>query len=436
MIVWLYLYFNTVNIREVNLLNKVDFNNLKNTYVILFLISFIVCLFLPVSWGDDTIFQEKSAGIDLLTFIDGSARPFTDSLTFIFSKHKILWRIFNPVIMISILYGVSSLLPFKINKKETIVLFICLMFPTMVIVDAGFIATTVNYLWAITFGIISFIPLKRTIEECKVKWFIYVLTYPLILYATNMQQMAVVLTLIYFFANVYLIIKKRFNFFVLGQFLIAAVGLGWAFCLNMFGDNNRMLRETGRYFPKFGELNLIEKVELGFSSTFYCLIMNPHFAAVGFLAFTLFISVIIIKKKETLIKRVLSVIPPIFSVVMCVLKYVPDQSFYSMISGGMYYYRMEKAVYSFKPVTDIIFILLILCVLYSLYNVFKSKVNFYRSFIILCFGLGTRIMMGFSPTVWASGHRTFSIMFITFIIVGFLVYNDYKDNLIETNKNV
>lgn len=278
--------------------------------------------------------------------------------------------------------------------------------------------------------------LKRTIEECKVKWFIYVLTYPLILYSTNMQQMAVVLTLIYFFANIYLIIKKRFNFLVFGQFLIAAVGLGWAFCLNMFGDNNRMLRETGRYFPKFGELNLIEKVELGFSSTFYCLIMNPHFAAVGFLAFTLFISVIIFKKKETLIKRVLSVIPPIFSVVMCILKYVPNQSFYNMISGGMYYYRMEKAVYSFKPVTDIIFILLILCVLYSLYNVFKSKVNFCQSFIILCFGLGTRIKMGFSPTVWASGHRTFSIMFITFIIVGFLVYNDYKDNLIETNKNV
>lgn len=417
-------------------MHKTIDNKIKNTYIVLFLVSLAVCLFLPISWGDDSIFQEKSANLNLLSFIDGSARPFTDSLTFIFSKYKILWRLLNPVVMVSLLYGTSSLLPFRINSKETIVLFICLMFPTMIIVDAGFIATTVNYLWAITFGIISLVPLKATIDNRKVKWYIYFSTYPLILYATNMQQMAVILVVIFFFVNIYLLIRRKFNVLVLGQFLIATGGLGWSFYLNMFGDNNRMLRETGRYFPGFGELNIFEKIELGFSSTFYCLIMNPHFATVGFLAFTIFLSVFIFKKNAGLFKCLVSIIPPIFAVIMCVLKYLPGQSLYSIISGGMYYYRMEKAVYSFKPVTDLIFVLVIFCVLYTLYCVFKNKSGFFVSFVILCFGLASRIMMGFSPTVWASGHRTFGIMFITFIIVGFLVYNDFKKSLTDADKTI
>ena len=98
-------------------MHKTIDNKIKNTYIVLFLVSLAVCLFLPISWGDDSIFQEKSANLNLLSFIDGSARPFTDSLTFIFSKYKILWRLLNPVVMVSLLYGISSLLPFRINSK-------------------------------------------------------------------------------------------------------------------------------------------------------------------------------------------------------------------------------------------------------------------------------------------------------------------------------
>lgn len=410
-------------------MHKITYNPINKTYFFLFILSLIICWFLPVSWGDDSIFQEKSANLNLISFIEGSARPFTDSFTFIFSKYKILWRILNPLIMISLLLGVSTLLPFKLNTKDTLILFICLMFPTMIIVDAGFIATTLNYLWAVTFGILSLVPLKQLIDNKKTKWYNFLFTFPLILYATNMQQMAVVLTVIFFCANIYLFAQKKFNILVLIQFLVAVGGLGLSFFLNMFGDDNRMLRETGRYFPQFGELNIFEKIELGFSSTFYSLTMNPHFAVIGFLAFTIFLSRIIYKKKINFLNCIVSIIPPIFTTIMCVLKFIPNSSIYSIISGGMRYYRMEKAVYSFKPATDLIFILLIFCVLFSLYCVFKNKRDFYVALIILSLGLGTRIMMGFSPTVWASGHRTFCIMFITFTIVGFLIYNDYKESL-------
>ncbi len=400
------------------------------TYLIIFLFSFAVCLFLPLTWGDDTIFQAKSEGIGLFEFINGSARPLTDSFTYIFSKYKFLWRIINPFVMVSLLAEVSYLLPAKLTEKQTVVLFACLMYPTMVIVDAGFIATTLNYLWAVTFGLLSLVPVKKHIVGNKVAPFEFLLTLPFLLYATNMQQMAVVLTVIFLGVKVYLFFSKRFNVFILIQFAVSLGGLAWSFCLNMFGDNNRMLRETGRYFPAFSELNLFEKLELGFSSTFFSLTMNPHFAMVGFVAFTVFISVMLFNKKRSPIICALSVVPPFFAVIMAVLKFIPESSVYAFITGGMRYYRMEKAVYSFEAIPDIVFLIIIAIVLFSLYHAFDNKKKFFCSFIVLCFGLGSRIMMGLSPTVWASGHRTFCIMFITFTVSAFLLLTENNRNTI------
>ncbi len=407
-------------------MRKVLTNPNFKIYLILFLISLGVCLFLPVSWSDDSVFQNKVSNTDLFSFIQGSARPFTDSFTYIFSKYNFLWRLINPLLMILLPYGISELFSFKLSVKETVVFFLCLVYPTMVIVDAGFIATTLNYLWPVTFGILSLLPLKKLIFNEDVKWYEFIITFPLILYSTNMQQMSVVLNAVLFGANIYLIIKRFFNLNVLLQFLVAAAGLVWSFYLNFFGDNNRMVRECGRYFPYFSELGIFQKTELGFSSTLYSMTMNPHFAVVGFLFFTLFISVMLCLKKSSVISIVVSLIPPLFTVVMSIMKFVPDSRIYSFVSGELRNFGLEKAYYSFNPVTDVIFLLLSICVLYTIYCLLNNKCKFFVSFIVLCLGLGTRIMMGFSPTVWASGNRTFCILFITFIIVGFMIYNDYK----------
>ena len=116
---------------------------------------------------------------------------------------------------------------------------------------------------------------------------------------------------------------------------------------------------------------------------------------------------------------------------MAVLRFVPESSFYEFITGGMRYYCMEKAAYSFEPVPDIVFLIVIAIVLLSLYQAFDNKKTFFISFIVLCFGLGSRLMMGLSPTVWASGHRTFFIMFLALIIVLIKIIDE---NFIVTKK--
>lgn len=85
---------------------------------------------------------------------------------------------------------------------------------------------------------------------------------------------------------------------------------------------------------------------------------------------------------------------------------------------------MNKATYSFEFVSDIIFLIVFLCVLYSVFILIKNNKIRIAAFTVIFLGLGTRILMGFSPTVWASGYRTFYIMFLSLIIVSYLIISD------------
>lgn len=68
-------------------------------YIILCFAFLVVHLLLPLDWGDDKVFLSKSADADLFEFLQGSARPFTDGLTYIFSRFHFLWRVLNPVVL-------------------------------------------------------------------------------------------------------------------------------------------------------------------------------------------------------------------------------------------------------------------------------------------------------------------------------------------------
>lgn len=85
---------------------------------------------------------------------------------------------------------------------------------------------------------------------------------------------------------------------------------------------------------------------------------------------------------------------------------------------------MEKAVYTFDIIVDFFFLIVLVCVLYTLFLLIKDKRKLGLSLMALSLGLGTRMVMGFSPTVWASGYRTFYILFVSLIVVTYLIIND------------
>ncbi len=380
---------------------------------------FIVCLvfmavhfLLPLNWGDDKIFLSKSADSGLFEFLKGSARPFTDGLTYIFSKYHFLWRLLNSAILTILIFVIPRILPSgRVHKALPLLA----VYPTMCMVDAGFIATTVNYLWPVTFGIISLLPLKNALYNKKTNLVLRIIIIPLMLYATNMQQMSVVMLVALTVGNIYLLIKKKTVYLYLAlQNIIVFLMTGYSYYLNTVGENNRMVRETGRYFPEFLSLNIFQKLELGFSSTFYGLTSQIYFPLVISLGFMIFLCVMMFKNNEKL--KTLSLVPPVLSVILCFA--------FPYIFDGIKNYKMEKAVYSFEPAADLVFVLIGAVVILSIFTLVKNKGNRIYCLCVLTLGLGSRVMMGLSPTVWASGCRTFCIMLISFIITSLVIIEE------------
>lgn len=396
------------------------FQKEKTVFFYFFIISLFIHLFLPLNWADDKLFFEKAAQTDLLSFIGGSARPLTDSMTYIFARRPLLWRLLNPLLLTLFAKTLSVLLPTESIDKNKKNLFLCVavVFPAMITVDAGFMATTVNYLWPFTFALISLLPLKKLFNQSKVCLHEYLLSVPLMLYSVNMQQTAALLSAVFLTSAIYFFIKKNYSFYPLFGLLISGTGSIYMLTLNTVGNDNRMAREAARYFPDFAQLNIFEKAELGFSSTFYCMTMETRFAFFAFAAFTLYIMLKALKSNDKIYFKIISAFPFVFTIIMGTLSVTPvsKSGFWAFISGGMKHFRMTKAVYSFEIIPDLLFILVTACVIISIYRLLPPD-RFIAALTILSLGFASRIIMGFSPTVWASGYRTFFILFTAFIAV-------------------
>lgn len=400
----------------------------SNPFFIFLTAAFVIHLFLPLNWGDDKVFSVE-ASLPLSEFLYGSSRILTDTMTYVFNKYNFLWRLLNPCVLTVLAVTVTKLLSVT-GKNIKYIICLLVTFPTMAIVDAGFIATTVNYLWPVTFGLISLLVFQNIAAGKKIPFYIFIAVIPLTVYAINMEQMSAVLTASFLIGCTYLFfVKKRFHIYPLIQLAISAFGVLYAYFGNTSQDSSRMLRETARYFPDFGKLNILQKIELGFSSTMHSLTIDTRVPLVAFLAFTVFIAVIAFKRKVRISARIISILPIAFTVICPILNIIrPFESIKN--------FRMDKAEYLFSPLFDLLFALVLMCVLYTLAFLLNNKLLTLKAFTVLAAGMASRMLMGFSPTVWASGYRTFCIMIISFVIVTVIILNRErtvrKDSLVET----
>lgn len=87
-----------------------------------------------------------------------------------------------------------------------------------------------------------------------------------------------------------------------------------------------------------------------------------------------------------------------------------------------------------SAILDLLFVVVIFSMVYSLFFCFENKFNFLFSLGVLSIGFASRMLMGFSPTIWASGERTFLFFYFSMIMVSVLVYKEIISE--EVKKNV
>lgn len=357
-----------------------------------------------------------------------SSRLIIEFFTLIAVQHYWLWRIVNTFAMTVIAVFPALLLKRTADRGKYMLLSgaMFLLIPSEIYRETGWIATTTNYLWVLATALLALYPLARVLHQEKCSLAMYFLSLPAMLYACSHEQMVMILAAV-FWGTIIFLMKKKQRFTVLLPHAVLNLA-SLLFILTAPGNSARYGDEVERWFPDYDKLSFFRKIELGFSSTLRKVFMdNEMLIMVALIAILL---LVLYRGKNRLKLAV-----PLFPIAV----YLIFGTYYSITSSKLA--GVKKISESFtqygttfqftQPKTWPAEVLLIFLVLAVIFSVCMICGTFKKSLVplsLLAVGFGSRMMMGFSPTIWASGARTFLFCFsmIAFVVL-YLVSNAEKE---------
>ena len=318
----------------------------------------------------------------------------------------VAWSIVN-----MFMYGILmvSLMELTAHRADSVVSSLLLIYPVLEMGSAGWLSTFIVYLWPLATGCFAAVSLKMMAEEKKIRGWRVIVTLICVVFSTNSEQFAVVYFCVLFLFAVYMFNCKRFSPKTLSFFLVQlALCLGnIIFALTCPGNAKRQIAEISTWMKDFPALSVVDKFVLGVNSTFSAMTdRNLLF----FVFLTTIVGLVFLSKKKNLY------VPASFLMgVLCLRTvgksfaalYFPElNALFDHVSGEM---RIDPITYTTPSnyFPFVIYILLIMAVVYILLNLSeKAEASLLMAFMF-CVGILSRLIMGFSPTLYASGSRTF-----------------------------
>lgn len=190
------------------------------------------------------------------------------------------------------------------------------------------------------------------------------------------------------------------------------------------GNKTRFEIEVSNRFTDFKSLTFFRKLELGFSSTYKFLYLNNQFV---FLFLALLICIALMNNSKLLINLaafipmmifvIFSLFADYFSKLLPIVEYI----FTSFNNYGTIFQFMHPITW----LADLLLLLTTGSILLAIVYIFKEDIpKVILLFFILALGLITRLIMGFSPTIWASASRTSLFLFFCVNITSLLIIDE------------
>lgn len=363
------------------------------------------------------------------------------------ARNVTLWKVLDWAIWVFLAWALVGLFPKEKREEETpprsasaaslapwAVLGFLLIYPMKDLKTAGWIATGVNYTWTLAFGAFSLHGAAKAVRGEKSPVFLWVLYALAALYAANMEQVAAVLVAVNVCAAAYCLMKKE-KFAVCGTvwislFVSAAEML---FILRCPGNAARNLDEIATRMPSFVSYGFLDKLGLGFMDTMHHLAASSNLM---FLCYAVLLAALVFAKTENLACRLAAVFPVAFNVVLvgfCSELKIYFPKFFKLMKkskpiGGSNYHMAANYVPVF------LYLLLIGCVILSLIAVCRTYFELFSQMILLAAALATRVVMGFTPTIYVSQERTFLYLYMMLGISGTFLLTEHAGILEEKKK--
>lgn len=394
---------------------------MKKKQEILYCLPFVLLLLaeLVIHWkidlnvigGDDTVFlaYSQEEGFSLLPwlaerYMTWSSRTAIEAVLMVMvNLPAVVWRIADFFVVVIGAAALTRLLE-KREYREYYSFFISLMFlalPYSYMSLAGWIATSMNYMWPLAFGLVAVYPIRKSIDGGKIRIIEGIVYTVCLIFAGSSEQMAFVMAASYGCYGLYLIwngkgrlILKEYRY-ILMQFLLSVLCL--LYILLSPGNGIRSASETAKWLPEFASYSILKKIELGVSVTIKSIFVQEN---TGFLVMTFLLAVLIWQTHKKWTYRVLAVIPA------CVM---------------LIFTEVRRLLGSDHPFLNLSTVeglgLILVCgiVLLCFLILFGKDIRFLLVSGIYLAALATKAVIGFSPTIHTSGERTSWVMDVLFL---------------------
>ncbi len=410
-------------------------NNKYLPYIAIFLIFLFIHLFMNFN-GDDTVWYSKVN--NLITYLPkrygnwGSRLIIETTLISLLKCNIFLWRILDSFMITLGLYMIIKFV--NKNQIKDITLIGCclfLLYPLVDLVSAGWATVTLHYFWTFSLGMLSFLPLINYERKKKTNKIIYVISTLALIYACNQEQSCSIILGINILYLINKIIKKeKINKYNILCILLSSASL--IFIFTCPGNFVRIKKETKSWLPEYKKFDLIDKIYYGVIVTLGTLSRNRIVLFV-FATITSIAAYIYSKHNFTKMIAIINVL--LVSSITVFQEFIKNSFYYSerVLSTIQ---AMHIVDFDYYALLSFGIAILVFAMLTYLLLVIFQKDNLLPVFILLG-GICSRIIIGFSPTIFASLERPSLFLHLPMIITCLLViYKLYEDKKINNTGKI
>lgn len=364
--------------------------------------------------GDDIVYKQAFNNISILEwcknfYMRWGGRVPLQFLDIIFlNLPLILWKVCNSILYVLIpvyIYRFVCLFKEKITDQQSFLVNTCICVSLMLIPDSvvnysiTWITGSFNYLWPTTMLFLGIYPFIADVVGKKVKKIDMILAWIGVFLACYAEQTAAVFICMTVFCCVYTFYKKRkisithITLFIFG--VINAV-IQYAAPGNMVRYDAELLK----WYQNFDMYNFFDKVLLG---VVHCLknVFIPGFPL--FILLLAFLGILTLKKDHS---------NQLCYLALCIFTILVKKIVMEMNDGVIWQIHSTKILLS---IAVLIFWMLLFA--WNIMNCLSESVDSTIAALFFLAVFASGIVMGMSPTVFASGERVFLISYILLILV-------------------
>lgn len=349
-------------------------------------------------------------------YLNWSSRIFVNFPIHVLVTKKLIWVVLNTIITLLFMRGIERLVfPEKKEQYRWYIVGIVLLFPWDYLGQSGWIVTSMTYLWPATALLYWMLLLKQYLLEDKLSAWRIAGAILLGIYATNLEQMAVFGTVLVFGFAIYSLLQKKKKPGIL--IWVGVLVIAYAIHFLVPGESVRYLQEVGKQFPDYLMLNLMNKLDLGIATSMTEFVQQLNFL---YLLFAFLLIGAVRKNGREPLYCVIASIPlgfgilwPLSDKLFAGTNY--DIGILDVTPTGAITPGNCLAFYGFYYLLAVF--VCVISIGMSLLVAFDTLEKGVIMASVFVGAYATRVMMAFSPTIWASGERTYIAMYFAFLVM-------------------